>query len=150
MGDTKNAFDPRRFVLDPGYAEGKTGRKIKGKRVVFNDDGSYSPAAGRETNRNHPKCSWVGFSHKELLELARQTRNPLLAVLAELACLHYRAWDKSRPIPYSNSGFQNLGFSHHDKIRALKNLANAGWVSVQWRKNRSPLVTILRGFQVGS
>jgi hypothetical protein len=89
---------------------------------------------------------WVGYNYLDLLELAKQTRNALLAVLAELHRLHFLAWDKKAPIVFSNSTLRSLGFSHHDKIRALQSLETTGWITVQWHKHKSPLVTIVRGF----
>ena len=131
----------------------KTGREIKGERVVFNDDGSYSPVAeGRQADTkpaSSVKCQWVAFRYLDQLELARQTRNALLAVQAELHRMHFRAWDKKAPIAFGNSTLRGLGFSHHEKTRALKALETAGWITVQWHGKKTPRVTIIQGFHHG-
>jgi hypothetical protein len=93
-------------------------------------------------------CSWVAFHYVGQLELARQTRNALMAVQAELFRLHYEAWDKSKPIKFSNHVLRELGFNRHDKIRALKILETAGWIRIKWRERKSPLVTLVAGFRV--
>lgn len=95
------------------------------------------------------ECAWVGFGYKELLALARQTRKPLLAVLAELHRLHFRAWDKKAQIELSNSACRKLGFDHHTKMRALKALEAAGWITVQWRRRKAPSIKLIRGFYHG-
>jgi hypothetical protein len=92
------------------------------------------------------KCKWVQYSYVDQMRLARQSRNALLAVQAELFRLHFLAWNKKEPIEFNNSMIRSLGFSHHDKHDALRALETAGWITVQWRSRKSPLVTILRGF----
>ena len=91
----------------------------------------------------------MAFQYKEQLELARQTRNVLMAVMAELHRQWFKAWDKKAAVVLGNITLQSLGFDHHNKIRALKALEAAGWISVRWRKCQSPLVTILKGFRHG-
>jgi hypothetical protein len=82
------------------------------------------------------------------LELAKSSRNVLLAVQAELFHLHFKSWVKTAPIALGNSVVQSLGFHPTDKIRALKDLEIAGWITVQWRKRQSPLVMIVKGFKL--
>jgi hypothetical protein len=65
---------------------------------------------------------WVGYNYLDLLELAKQTRSALLAVLAELHRLHFQAWNRKEPVRFGNSALRSLGFSHHEKIRALEAL----------------------------
>jgi hypothetical protein len=83
------------------------------------------------------------------LELAKQTRSALLAVLAELHRLHFQAWNRKDPVRFGNSMLQSLGFSHHEKIRALEALEKAGWITVKWHKRKAPQVTIKRGLSHG-
>jgi hypothetical protein len=90
---------------------------------------------------------WAAYNYRELLELAKQTRNILLAVLAELHRLHFQAWKKKEPIEFGNSVIEPLGFNRHDKIRALRVLEKAGWISVQWHRRKLPKVTILKGIR---
>jgi DNA-binding MarR family transcriptional regulator len=96
-------------------------------------------------HRSRKKYKWTRYEYQEQLELAKLTRNALLAVLAELHRLHFLAWDKKAPIEFSSSVLRSLGFSHHDKIRALQSLEKAGWITVQRHKRKSPMITIVRG-----
>jgi hypothetical protein len=98
--------------------------------------------------KSRSDCQWVAFRYKHQIELAKQTRIPLLAVQAELFRLYFRAWDKTAPIEFCNSTLRGLGFRAHDKIRALKILESAGWIAIKWRKRKSPLVTIREGFHL--
>jgi hypothetical protein len=91
------------------------------------------------------KYKWTRYEYQEQLKLAKQTRNALLAVLAELHRLQFLAWDKKAPIKFGSTVLRSLGFNHHDKIRSLQALERAGWITVQWHKHKSPLVTIVRG-----
>jgi hypothetical protein len=95
------------------------------------------------------KYKWVQYNYQEQMKLAKLARNALLAVQAELHRLHFQAWDKKAPIEFGNATLQSLGFSHHDKIRALQILEKAGWITVQWHKRRSPRITITKGLGHG-
>jgi hypothetical protein len=92
-------------------------------------------------HQNRKKYKWTQYDYREQLELAKLTRNALLAVLAELHRLHFIAWGKKAPIRFGTSVLRSLGFSRHDKIRALRTLEKAGWITVQWHKCKSPDVT---------
>jgi hypothetical protein len=97
-------------------------------------------------HQSQKKYKWTQYEYQEQLKLAKLTRNALLVVLAELHRLYFQAWNKKVPIKFGSSTLRSLGFSHHEKIRALKALERAGWITVQWHKHKSPLVTIMRGF----
>jgi hypothetical protein len=99
--------------------------------------------------QSQKKYKWTSYDYREQLELAKVTRIALLAVLAELHRLHFEAWDKKAPIKLNNSILRSLGFNHHDKIRSLQVLERAGWITVQWHRRESPLVTIVRGLSHG-
>ena len=103
----------------------------------------------RLTRNYSGRFEWIAFRYKDQLELARQTRNALLAVQAELFRLHFQNWNKGKSIEVGTSTLRELGFSHHDKIRALKALESAGWIAVEWRKRKSPLVILIKGFRTG-
>src|SRR5262249_4580306 len=92
------------------------------------------------------KYSFVAYGYKDEMELAKQSRNALLAVRAELHRLHFLTKDKNAPIRLGNAVFKSLGFTHCSKNRALKILEKGRWVAVEWNKTKSPLVTLLRGF----
>jgi hypothetical protein len=111
-----------------------------GKMVEVSDGGTSTPV------KADYKCRWIQFRYEEQMELARSSRNALLAVQAELYRLHFRSWEKNKPIVLGNLAFRKLGFHHTDKTRALKDLKTAGWIEVEWRTGRAPLVTILRSF----
>ena len=98
--------------------------------------------SGRQSRRTY---KWTRYEYQEQLELAKLTRIALLAVLAELHRLYFIAWDKRAPIKFGSTVLRSLGFNHHDKIRSLQALERAGWITVQWHKHKSPLVTIVRG-----
>jgi hypothetical protein len=91
------------------------------------------------------KYKWTRYEYRDQLELAKLTRCALLAVLAELHRLYFLAWNKKAPFEFSSSVLRSLGFSHHDKIRALQSLEKAGWITVQWHKRKSPMITIAGG-----
>jgi len=92
-----------------------------------------------------PKRIWCKFDYENQLGLSRKSRDPLIAVQAEL----YRLWfklpdnDKSRPLELDNTVFKRLGFNHHDKHRALKCLENVGFIEMKQRRNRTPLIVVL-------
>ena len=72
---------------------------------------------GRQSSETY---EWTRYDYQEQLELAKQTRIALLAVLAELHRLHFAARDKKAPIEFSSVTLRSLGFSTHDKIRSLR------------------------------
>ena len=91
-----------------------------------------------------PKQLWCKFDYENQLGLARIFRVPVIALQAEL----YRLWfklpnnEKYRPIELGNSVFRKLGFSHHDKFRALKHLEEMGWVKIANRNGQTPSVVV--------
>ena len=99
-------------------------------------------AGGRASKRT--SRLWCKFDYENQLELARKLRVPAIAVQAEL----YRQWyklpgnDKSRPIALGNKIFRKLGFSHHDKFRALKHLEEMGFIEFAKRDHQTPSVVI--------
>ena len=99
-------------------------------------------AGGRASKRT--SRLWCKFDYENQLELARKLRVPAIAVQAEL----YRQWyklpgnDKSRPIALGNKIFRKLGFSHHDKFRALKHLEEMGFIEIAKRDRQTPSVVV--------
>jgi hypothetical protein len=75
------------------------------------------------------------------LEIASHARNALLAVVAII-----RSRNKGEPFVFGNVTMKELGFRREDKIKALKELESTGFVKVEWRNRRSPLVTVLKKF----
>jgi len=86
---------------------------------------------------------WVAFDYKKLMELARVTRSPLLAVLAELYRLYFQAWNKGKPIVFNCSA---IGFERRAVMRALRILEKQGWISVERQATKAARVTLLKGF----
>jgi hypothetical protein len=108
----------------------------------------FVPKGDASYLRPENKCKWVQYHYEEQLELSKVCRNVLLAVQAELYRLHFRSFDRAKPVVLGNSVILALGFHRTDKVRALKELEKAGWITVQWRQRQSPLVTITKGFQL--
>jgi hypothetical protein len=91
---------------------------------------------------NSSKANWwdkayYGFS----LEIASHARNALLAVIPII-----RNRNKGKAFTLGNVTMEECGFRSRDKIRALKELEATGFVKVEWRKKKSPLVTVLKDF----
>ena len=99
--------------------------------------------ASRKESPRQTKPLWCKFDYNRQIELARQSRNAIIAVQTELYRLRFKAYDKAKPIPVGNQFLKSLGISHHAKIWALKKLEKVGIIEVDWRKNRTPLVTII-------
>jgi hypothetical protein len=140
-------------MKEDGYKlDRETGRWVPVENLLPNGRGPETPRNGTGCNpagkrRSKTTRDWVQYHYEEQLELAKSSRNVLLAVQAELFHLHFKSWDKTTPITLGNSVVQSLGFHPTGKIRALKDLEKAGWITVQWRKRQSPLVTIVKGFK---
>jgi len=148
------------FNLDQTQLEKlKEALKRGGRLEVWFKDGKEYPMVvskipdrrSRISNHQSPeKYKWTLYEYREQLKLAKQTRNALLAVLAELHRLYFQAWNRKDPVKFGNSTLRSLGFNHHDKIRALQALKKAGWIAVKWHKRKSPQITIKRGLSLGS
>ena len=92
---------------------------------------------------------WAAYRYSDQMNLAHVSRNALIAVQAELYHLWFKAINKTKPVAISNVTLKAFGFHHSDKVRALKALEKAGMITVQWRGNKSPLVT-LKGYRPGA
>jgi hypothetical protein len=56
----------------------------------------------------------------------------------------YEVWRaKGRPIAVPNGMLERCGVSRQAKYRALQKLEQLGLVSIEWRDNKSPVVTVL-------
>jgi hypothetical protein len=85
---------------------------------------------------------FVQYPYDTQMTLAKQTRNCLIAVQAELYRLFFQNWHKNQPIELGNSVFRSLGFDNKQKKRALEALETAKHIKVQWRENQSPLIVL--------
>ena len=90
--------------------------------------------------RKTKESLFVQYPYDAQMSLAKQTRNCLIAVQAELHRLHFQNWHKNQPIELGNSVFRSLGFDNKQKKRALEALETAKHIKVQWRGNQSPLI----------
>jgi len=91
---------------------------------------------------NSSKANWWDKAYYgPSLEIASHARNALVAVMAII-----RNLNKGKPFTLGNATMEEWGFRSRDKIRALKELEATGFVKVEWRKKKSPLVTVLKNF----
>jgi hypothetical protein len=61
-----------------------------------------------------------------------------------LVWLIYRSWQRKSPtFDVPNGALAGLGVSPDAKVRALRQLATAGLIKVEWRLRKSPIVTLL-------
>ena len=72
---------------------------------------------------------------------AKATKTPQAMVWIELLRLAWRA--KSDTVALSNERLKNPGVGRHSKYRALRALAAAGLITVEWRGRQAPIVTII-------
>jgi hypothetical protein len=83
------------------------------------------------------------FDYERQLGLAKTSRAPLFALQAELYRLWFQAYDKTQPIELPNAIAKKLGFSRVSKNYALRRLEKTGWIKVEWRKGKAPLIRII-------
>jgi hypothetical protein len=103
----------------------------------------------KRRQRKTDEGEWAAYRYSDQMNLAHVSRNALIAVQAELYHLWFKAINKTKPVAISNVTLKAFGFHHSDKVRALKALEKAGMITVQWRGNKSPLVT-LKGYRPGA
>lgn len=74
-------------------------------------------------------------------EAAKATKTPKARAWIELL---YRSWKaKSLTFPLPNGRLEKVGVSREIKRRALRDLEAAGLITIEWRRNKTPLVTIV-------
>jgi hypothetical protein len=60
--------------------------------------------------------------------------------------IHHRVWaDKRNTVTIGNQTLSSWGVTRRVKYAALRKLEAAGLISVEWRENRNPLVTLAHG-----
>jgi hypothetical protein len=116
--------DPSNWQLPPEHE-----RKPRGKRVQQKKEEEEPPI-------------WGPVYSQELRQIALLKHSALLTVLAELIRLHFKNHRQKTPFVFRCS---TLGFNRITIWRALIDFEIAGWISVQRRQRKSPLVTILKG-----
>lgn len=87
--------------------------------------------------------AFVQLPYDERVLAAAARRDASMAVLVELAYRVFRQRTKTVELPNEKLGA--VGISRHAKTRALRHLAADGLVAVEWRRRKTPLVTVLWG-----
>ena len=103
--------------------------------------GEFVPVEPAQRVRTSKANWWDKAYYGPSLEIASHTRNALVAVMAII-----RNLNKGKAFALGNATMEEWGFRSRDKIRALKELEATGFVKVEWRKKKSPLVTVLKDF----
>ena len=103
--------------------------------------GEFVPVESDQRVRTPNDNWWDKAYYGPSLEIASHAGNALLAVVAII-----RHRNKGEPFVFGNVTMKELGFGREDKINALKELEAKGFVRVEWRNRRSPLVTVLKDF----
>jgi hypothetical protein len=104
---------------------------------------AMSRAAAAEQARAQPKRQrqpfvMVPWAWVERLKGARHVATYRLALF-----LLYQRWKTNKPIPVSNVAMKALGVPRRSKYRAIRDLERLGLIRVEWRRRRSPVVTVL-------
>jgi len=105
------------------------------------EEGKFVPVEPGQRVRTSKANWWDKAYYGPSLEIASHARNALLAVIVII-----RSRNKGQPFVFGNVTMKQLGFRREDKIRALKELEATGYVKVEWRNRKSPLVTVLQDF----
>jgi hypothetical protein len=87
------------------------------------------------------QAEFVKFPYERVLSTAGRIGDAPLAVLVELAHQSFKTHRKQ--VPLTNVALRSVGINRCAKLRALRQLEEAGLVQVEWRGRRSPLVTLL-------
>jgi hypothetical protein len=104
-------------------------------------ENQWTPRKITKTSKSKESL-FVQYPFDGQMALAKQTRNCLIAVQAELHRLYFQKWDKTEAIELGNCVLRSLGFDNKQKKRALEALETAKHIKVQWRGNQSPLITL--------
>ncbi len=110
------------------------------KLAPFQEQPKSKPRLPR--SRRQAGTRFIQLPYERTLAAAAQLKNAPMAVLIEIGYLAFKAHGK--PVPLANKALRTLGVGHHEaKMRALRRLEKAGFVTVVWRgKGRSPLVSL--------
>jgi hypothetical protein len=87
------------------------------------------------------KLEFYQFPKAVIDQIVRTTHNAELAVLARLYELWFLNFQRN-PVALSSVGVRAMGISRFSQMRALKSLEESKQISIERRKNKSPLVTI--------
>jgi hypothetical protein len=148
MDDSFDAFDPERFRLSPEMAaelaRAKAERdadKRKGNKPEWLAD--KIAATGARSGRPakiKPEDLFVQILHRAVAAGGKALHDRQWMVWLYI---HYRAlWDKTNTVEIGNKTLKEWGVSPTVKNRALYAFERAGLISIEWRGNKSPLVTL--------
>jgi hypothetical protein len=88
------------------------------------------------------KLEFTLLPYERVMEAANLVNNVQLLVLFALVHVNFKTHEN--PVTLSTAVFRQLGIRLHpsSKTRALKAWSKTGLITVRFRKNRSPLVTL--------
>lgn len=72
---------------------------------------------------------------------AKATRTPKALVWVELLRVVWKT--KSTTFSFPSGRLEKMGVSRHTKRRALRELAAAGLITIEWRNGKNPIVTVV-------
>jgi hypothetical protein len=88
-----------------------------------------------------PRAEFVQLPYKQILTAAGKLKTPVLVVLIELE--HQRFKTHENPVALTNAVLRSAGLTRWTKNQALRRLERAGLITVLWRGQKAPLVTLL-------
>ena len=99
-------------------------------------------ATERKLKRRSQRVEFVMLPYAPTMRVAGKVKSSaVLAVMVELA---YRVFKTHMAeVVLNNSMLRSVGISRKAKLHALHQLEAAGMVAVDWRRRKSPLVTVL-------
>jgi hypothetical protein len=98
------------------------------------------PAVARPRRRSR---EFIQLSREQFDRLTKAKRPSAERVFLHLLFLTWRLPDK--PVVLANTGLADKGIDRHAKRRALLELEALGLVRVEWRRQKSPIITVLGG-----
>jgi hypothetical protein len=117
-------FDPESLRLSPEIAA-EIGKKPAGRQ------------GSKQQKRTDP---FLQIPHRAIVRGAKVLGGRRLLVWLYI---HHRVWaDKRQTVTIGNQTLGAWGVSRKEKYTALRKLAGAGLIEVEWRERKSPLVTL--------
>jgi hypothetical protein len=101
----------------------------------------FQKAAAAKPPKRRSRVEFVMLPYDQTIAAAGAMKNAALAVMVELANQMFKK--HTAKVALGNSALRSVGISHKAKLRALHQLEAAGMVVVDWRRRKSPRVTIL-------
>jgi DNA-binding FadR family transcriptional regulator len=92
------------------------------------------------TRRNTFKLEFCQFRIEALYQIARDTHNAELAILARIYELWFTSFKKGS-VTLNASWFEGLGFERHTIRYALKAMERSGHIAVERKRGAAPRIT---------